>query len=224
MTNHESPDETALVFTGGQLVLRQQTAQGTTFKCISAASVRAAFATERLDSGWLPSRASRVGWSTAGQWLLLHYPAQRYRLALSPLPLHGTNQIPPTRLTIPFPGFLFLGVQHRYFIWAIRDATPAKARAYHAPLPNVHENGAICFGSHDPPQAAAHTMEQAWTLFWTTAFNSDLSAHKCRRHPRDVRHTWLTLTSRRTRRYPSDALVSIRESVDQLLARALDHA
>ncbi len=82
-------------------------------------------------------------------------------------------------LQVPMPGFVFVGQDAKYSIWAATERpTKVSDRLYHAPLPNVHPNGLVCPGNVAFPRASTETIYQAAQLFWESHFNSDLSAGK----------------------------------------------
>ena len=80
-------------------------------------------------------------------------------------------------LRVPLPGLLFVCSGIQYSVWALADRpTTGREMLYRAPLPNVHENGAICAGTVTFPLAGADSMAQAVALFFESLFNQDLSS------------------------------------------------
>lgn len=82
---------------------------------------------------------------------------------------------------VPLPGFVFVGEGSQYRIFAApsRPMRPAD-RLYHAPLPNVHDNGWICQGDVPFPKASLETLPQAAALFFESHFTDHLSTDKVR--------------------------------------------
>jgi len=74
-------------------------------------------------------------------------------------------------------------------------------------LPNVHENGRICWGTNHPPIASPQTITKAWELFISSLFNGDLVYGKSRSHYSDIRQQLITLSKRRRKTYPSSDLM-----------------
>lgn len=83
------------------------------------------------------------------------------------------------KLTVPLPGFVFIGAGVQYSIFAA-PKRPASERdtLYTAPLPNVHGDGTICAGNVVFPRCALATIQQAADLFFGSEFNHDLSSGK----------------------------------------------
>ena len=221
---HPTPmanDETAalLFVCGDQYLFRYRGKNGTlAYKFVSPASVRAAFAEERIDTAWLPPSARRWGIGGQGEWLLLAFPPQRYHLAVEEV---GDEQL-PTHRVLPMPALAFLGYGQRYYVWAFKERVlHGKTNLFAAPLPNVDERGAICFGNNSVPKASAQTIESAWSLFLTSPFSSHSVNGKSRRYPNDVRQQWLHLTQGNHPRYPRADLVDIRCTADAALESTL---
>lgn len=82
---------------------------------------------------------------------------------------------------VPLPGFVFVGEGSQYRIFAApsRPTKPADW-LYHAPLPNVHDNGWICQGDVPFPKASLETLSQAAGLFFESHFTDHLSTDKVR--------------------------------------------
>lgn len=176
-----------LYFFEGQLLYETRSATGrVSRKCISPHDARLAFVNQPIDSGWLHPATIRLGTNNQGNWILQRYAPREYHLLLSePVTLPGAAH-PCSRLTVPLPGFLFLGCHTQYFIWAYRKWNGEKTKLYHAPLPNVWTNGNICFGSAAIPETSAETIDKAWELMWSSAFNHDLATEKSKAHPGDI--------------------------------------
>jgi len=82
-------------------------------------------------------------------------------------------------ITIPLPGFVFVGDGPRYSIFAAKSRPASiRDRLYHAPLPNVGSDGSICAGSVRFPECSMETINEAARLFFVSEFNGDLDAGK----------------------------------------------
>jgi PRTRC genetic system protein B len=79
-------------------------------------------------------------------------------------------------ITVPLPGLVFVGQGRTYWIWAAekRPARPGE-RLYHAPLPNVFDDGRICPGTVDFPRCSAATILAAAALFFESGFSQHLA-------------------------------------------------
>lgn len=84
-----------------------------------------------------------------------------------------------TKITIPLPGFVFAGLGTQYEIEAVR-ARPLREsdQLYRAPLPNVSEDGRICFGSAHPPRCGPDTIAGAAQIFFESEFNDHMAEGK----------------------------------------------
>lgn len=83
------------------------------------------------------------------------------------------------KLTVPLPGFVFIGAGKQYSIFAApKRSASERDTLYTAPLPNVHGDGTICAGDVEFPRCALSTIQQAADLFFGSEFNHDLSSDK----------------------------------------------
>lgn len=140
---------------------------------VRAQDVARAFALFNASTGLLPPDVlfwTQVGKQTRlGIWLpparrVLHFDLKRGE-----------------KLTVPLPGFVFVGQSNQYFIFAAAERPTSYGTAlFHAPLPNVNGNGLICAGTVKFPLCAADTIHAAANLFFESAFNLDLSVGKFR--------------------------------------------
>ena len=73
---------------------------------------------------------------------------------------------------------------------------------YHAPLPNVYNDGKLCFGTNTPPdlnrgeevgKSTAQLLQEAWEMFIGSPFNGHLAQDKSKTHPTDVREQLVAL-------------------------------
>ena len=108
----------------------------------------------------------------------------------------------------PLPGFVMLGVEDKYWLWAVAgERFDPAALPHQAPVPNVYSTGIICWGSNPPPAASAQTMQQGWNRFITSPFNDHLVQGKSRKHSTDVTQQLLTLSRGRRKTYSTNDLV-----------------
>jgi len=213
-------DETAaLLFLHGDQYLFRYRKQdgGVVYKFVSPAAVRAAFAEETIDTGWLPSHVARWGIGKRGEWLVITFPPQKHHFSF------GESDGTVTTLEVPMPALAFFGYDQRYYLWAFKDSklkddTPLFA----APLPNVNANGAICFGSNAVPKASAQTIGDAWQLFTVSPFTNHLCGGKSRQFPDDIRGQLMKLATHHRRRYPLDDLVGLNRTAEQMIRKTVD--
>lgn len=120
------------------------------------------------------------------------------------------------RLTLPPMGFVWVGQGTHYRIFAVQQRpTSTKKTLYHAPLPNVHDDGVVCPGDVKFPKCSADTIQAAADLFWSSHFNSDLSANKLRDGGDNLFKDLQALSGKR--QFPFDRLIAA-ETVGNLIA------
>ncbi|MCC6192085.1 MAG: hypothetical protein IT318_23900 [Anaerolineales bacterium] len=80
-------------------------------------------------------------------------------------------------LEIPLPNLVLAGRGGSYYVFACLERTE-RAPLYHAPLPNISDNGAICAGNEPFPKASPATIHQAAAIFWESRFNDHQSERR----------------------------------------------
>ncbi len=149
------------------------------YKALDYRSIQRAFSNkDPLDSGWLDSNIIRHGEDISKQWVMLFIPRNRFLLLFE-----------KQQLYVPLPALVFMGIDRDYYLWAIKETKfNPESIAYHAPLPNIgiRERGKICWGNIQPPRASNETIQQAWSLFTASNFNSDYTSGKSRQFPDNV--------------------------------------
>ncbi len=214
-----------ITFLPGQYILRLRNDDGSIrIKPVSGAALRAAFAHEPIDSGWLSPHLRRWGHTERGQFAVLTIPAQKHALRLTSLDrqIHPECSHGRARIEVALPPLLFAGVGTEYALWALaEDAFSPVAPVYHAPLPNVHANGRICWGRNTPPPCSPEAIAEAWKLFITSPFNNHLMGGSSRAFDDDVREQLLHMAFLNVASYRQDDLVPLRavahEVVQQLV-------
>ncbi len=172
------------------------------WKYLSAETLRQAFSQLPVDTGWLPKGVVRWGIRGNEEWAVLFIPAGKYPLIIRhedkegetvvSVPEEETTPHIPQSLTAkqltPLPAFIFAGKANNYYLWAVKDKSfnPA-GKLYVAPLPNLAQDGSICFGNTHPPRASTSTIWTAWQVFIQSAFNHHHIQGKCRTEPQDIR-------------------------------------
>ncbi len=170
-----------------------------TYKSLSPETISAAFNTQTSDSDWmLPGTVQvvRHGRNVTGSWAVLWIPPGKQELTLED----------QTRLNAPLPGMVMIGVEQKYWITAIATKDfDQSAHCYHTPLPNVYNEGQVCWGINQPSIASPQTIATAWDLFITSPFNTHLTMGKSRKHSSSVCAQLKSLHSRKT--YPVNDLL-----------------
>ena len=206
----QKPDGTHILFKliaiPGQYILHTCRNQEEMFRGTSTAQLAKAFGAQAVDSGWLPPGICRWGSQIAGDWMVRWYPPGRYSLQFG----HPQDQASST-LDVPLPGMVFAGIGATYYVWASKEqAFSPQALLYAVPLPNVYNDGRICYGSNSPPVISAEhwqTVETAWQLFITTPFLLELAGQKSRSHPEDIGVFLAQLAKEEKSTYPMEDLL-----------------
>lgn len=205
--------EAALYFLPGQYVFQHEDGAGMKSKCLAPAQVRASFAKEPLDTGWLPQGASRWGVCSAGTFMVGFYPAQVRNVFVE---FKGGTR----KLKVPMPPLVFCGVGRSYYVWAVKSpVTVPSSMLCHAPLPNVNNLGLICFGSNAHPDVATSDgFARSWEMLWLSPFTDHHSDHRVRGYE-DVRDLLRELHRDRAKEFPATALIQTNTTLDAAVKR-----
>jgi Prokaryotic E2 family D len=180
------------------------------YKAISSQSIQRAFSNkDPLDSGWLNSNIIRHGEINSNYWVIMFVKRSRTSI-----------QFERRELYIPLPALVFMGIDRDYYLWAIKETKfNPESIAYHAPLPNIgiRERGKICWGNIPPPKASNETIQQAWSLFTASNFNSDYTSGKSRQFPDNVigqlERLQIKVQTSKHCRYPVSDLIAIDNNI-----------
>ncbi|MEL6580278.1 MAG: hypothetical protein AAFQ14_11030 [Cyanobacteria bacterium J06621_12] len=176
------------------------------YKSLTSDILRRAFDNEPTDTGWLPKNIIRHGSTTIGNWVVCFFPQQRYRL-----------QVQSEQLYVPLPSLVFVGIFNSYYVWAIKKTRfNSQLLIHHAPLPNVMNDGRVCWGNICPLIASLSTIESTWWKFIGSTFNRDYTQGKSIKFDNIIQQ--LKLQNRRARisnrsRYPTSDLIPIRDNL-----------
>lgn len=175
-------------------------------RLVSPQTVRAALNKIAIDSGYLPPHVVRLGITQEGaNWMVVYVPPQAYQLTIE-----RDNQSQHT-IEIGLPGCVFMGLADGYWIWAVKDASPAaETPLYHFPLPNIGVDGTMCFGDTIPPGVTWPQIMPAFFLFLASPFNSHWAQEKSRQHTGDIRERLIALAGQQPPVFPEEELVPLR--------------
>lgn len=158
---------------------------------VSPAAVREAFSQVPVDSGWCNHTATspvvcRWGDGRHGEWGVLYVPPGKHRLEITN---DGSGQpYDVEHVDAPLPGLAFIGVGTNYYVFAMKTKhLDVHQEIYRCPLPNVMQDGSVCWGLLKQPQATARSLHEAWRLFVGSTFNNHAAAGKSKRCREDVR-------------------------------------
>ena len=166
------------------------------------------------DSGWLPQGVIRTGRNIRGDWVVYIAPPQSIEIM--------TNQ--GEKLTIPIPISLFLGWDHRYYLWSLQGkAFNPSLTVFKAPYPNVYENGRICWGSHRPPKVTVYNIQDTWKLFFGTVFNNHIASNKTKSYSQNALDLLRRLSEAKKKTFPANELMWASQSVDACIENIFKH-
>ncbi len=236
-----------ILMVGGQNILHYTDFEGAErYKFVSSASLKAAFGGEPTDSGWLPQGVVRWGQTIEGEFVAYAMPPKQHNILVEfdvaqdegeeeegPHEPGGEGDEPelvvrkPTaqvlEMKVPLPGLLFVGCADRWYLWAYagKELT-SSSPLFMPPVPNIYENGGICWGSNKPPAPSAANVPKAWELFLSSPFNDHIAGRRSLKYPNDVRVQLAALSADGVRKYPVSDLVSAgHRNADQMLDRVL---
>ena len=196
----------------GEIVHREEHG-GDTVKFLNSEDVSAAFSQAERDSGWIKPGLVRFGNCEQGAWLVYYYRPTRW--------LIGTAG---NKYFVPTPALMLFSVGRDHFLFALKTKTnefDITASLFHAPFPNIHSNGKICWGKNAAPETDHLKPDAPIMLFFRTPFNHDLADGKSRSDKKDVLNTLEKLSHEQS--FPLRDLVPMKETVDELIERTLKH-
>lgn len=168
------------------------------------------------DTGWIDPRLIRHGRCARGDWAMKFVPPGPYKLLFS----GGAS------LDINLPALIFMGAGTEYYVWASAEQTfKPDAAVYHAPVPNIYDSGRICMGANQPPPVSGSNLDEGWSLFLRSSYNSAHCTNRSKRNREDLRKTlaWVAQQQAAARRhpkpYPVDDLVPYEMSLDEIVER-----
>lgn len=108
-----------------------------------------------------------------------------------------------------------------YRIFAVRERpTDLKTKLYHVPLPNIYDDGRICWGNVQQLQAQQLTssiLVEDWKILLGTHFGSHSVTRKSKSHPGDIRQKYLEMENRKSRVYPKSDLIAANRTLEDVL-------
>lgn len=183
-------------------------------KFVSAEAVRQAVLDENVDTGYLPYGVVRWGMGVGGAWAVRYEPPSKRTIYLD---VPNAASAP---LTVPLPAFIFVGRGNAYWLYAVSGAQfNPRSTLCRAPLPNVADDGQICFGKNRVPAVADGGMERAFDLFFAAPFNDHHMDNRSRQHPDDIRVQLRGLAAGGAAKYPIRDLIKRDLTVDDCVRR-----
>lgn len=216
-----------LIFLDGQLLFHyfDREAQTDAYKLLTVDSVRQAFMKESFDSGWIPEGIARWGITPGCLWFVKFIPPGRHKFYFADMGL----QFPSRSQILPMPALVFVGIgsdkRDRYHVFALAEdkiLTHVKQEVFYAPLPNIGNNGAICFGDANPPKVTLQNADAAWKLFLETEFNNHSQDKKSQYSDKSIYEAYQHFLTPDSETYPVSDLVRFRYSFDSLIKELMN--
>lgn len=180
-------------------------------KFVTVKDVQAAFGGSDVDTGWIGHGVLRCGYCARGDWFVYAVPKQILSIQVT------MSKGETKKLTLPIPATVMVGVGMQYYLWAVAYSLSPDSSLSRAPFPNIHDDGAICWGQNTPPKAHHRNAEAAWRLFFGSGFNGDLSNNKSTKFDGDVRRMLAYVARKKMDEYPEKDLVSSRRTLHNVL-------
>lgn len=129
-------------------------------------------------------------------------------------------------LRVPLPGLLMIRKTNSdkaasYAVYAVKKRpTTFDTELFHAPLPNVFNSAAVCWGTvqrvSDEALSGASLTED-FAMLLGSSFGNHAVSGKSRTHKDDIRQKLIELEAKKARRYPTSDLISTRKTLVQAI-------
>ncbi len=199
--------------------MHRQTEQGETAYLVDADQVATTLAARvRFAPGLLSPRTVTVIQEGTRKILVEYRRRQKTALLLD-------GQEP---LVVPLPALLMVRVttgdaRPDYRVYAVKERpTTLTAPLFCAPLPNIHPDGRICWGSVpqvSPASLQGSVLDEDWSLLLGTLFTGHACQGKSQQFPDDIRLMYPALQTRKSRVYPKRDLVAANLTLNDVLER-----
>ena len=197
------------------VLMRRNTPQGISEYLIDPAQLAMQLASNiRLETGLLSPNTIYVAQEGVHKIVVEHRPRKKTAIFLE-----GSE----AAVVIPLPDLLMLrrasdkgGPDYRIF--AVKERpTDLKAALYHAPLPNLYDDGRVCWGSVRRENLSGATLEEDWRILLGTPFGSHNCARRSKEFPDDVRKKYLDMERRKSRVYSKRDLLPAKRILEDVL-------
>lgn len=127
-------------------------------------------------------------------------------------------------IRIPMPGLLLFraGAETpRYALYAVKKRPDTMdTPLYHAPLPNIYQQGNICWGTVNRVSKdglASNHLDEDWKLLLGSSFGNHGVPNRSKSHPKDIREKYAAMEARKTRTYPTTDLIKTDKTLAQVI-------
>lgn len=129
-------------------------------------------------------------------------------------------------LRVSLPGLLMIRKTNgdkaaSYAVYAVKKRpTALDAELFHAPLPNVFNSAAVCWGTvqrvSDEALSGASLAED-WAMLLGSSFGNHAVSGKSKSHRDDIRQKFIELEAKGAKRYSTSDLISARKTLAQAI-------
>jgi hypothetical protein len=129
-------------------------------------------------------------------------------------------------IRIPFPGLLLIRTTTddktpQYQIYAVKNRPSGMSEPlFHAPLPNIHDHGGICWGTVKNPSEASlksTSLAEDWKILMGSRFGGHAVHGKSKSHHNDLLKLFVELETRKARVYPMSDLMPTSRTLEQAI-------
>lgn len=136
--------------------------------------------------------------------------------------LEGSSEL----LRVPLPPLILIrqmnGTKANYVVFAVKKRpTALDVALFHAPLPNVYNSGAVCWGNIRLDVRQGSSLTEDWNLLLGSPFGNHAVSNKSRQFKEDIRERLLALDQTKTNKrvYPTRDLIPTGKTLHQLLEK-----
>jgi len=177
-------------------------------KFVTVNDVQAAFSGRDVDTSWIAPGVVRCGYCSKGDWFVYAAGPQ-----VIPLQVILGDDKGLKKIKVPIPATVMVGVGMQYYLFAMANPYTPDTRLFRAPFPNIHDDGAICWGQNTPPKAHHRNARTAWQLFFESQFNGDLANGKSEKYESDVRRMMAYVSRKKFDSWPVTDMIQSRGSL-----------
>ncbi len=200
------------------VLMQRKTPQGCMEYLIDPAQLALQLAaTVRLETGILSSNTIYISQEGVQKLVVEYRPRQKTAIFLE-----GTE----APVIVPLPELLLFrrttdkGLPD-YRVFAVKQR-PADltAKLFYAPLPNIYDDGRVCWGSVQHLQAQqliGTNLAEDWKVLLGTRFGSHNAGRRSKSHSDDIRKKYLAMEAAKTRVYSKADLISANRTLEDVL-------
>lgn len=200
------------------VLMQRSTPQGVSEYLVDPAQLALQLAANiRLETGLLSPHTVYIAQEGMHKIIVEHRPRKKTGIFLE-----GSDEA----LVVPLPDLLMFRRSSEqglpeYRVYAVKERpTSLEARLFHIPLPNVYEDGRICWGSVQQLQGqnlSGTSLAADWKVLLGTPFGNHAVSRKSKSHPDDIRKKYVEMEGKKSRVYPKSDLLPTRRTVQEVI-------